>query len=84
MILIYLLLRYLFQIVKYYEKVNITDRSMIVKLEISSPLNYSQILDQQKFRPITKNCQFRTIAPDFWLDYTVEKCGHKIKTDESI
>ena len=45
---------YLFQIVKYYEKVNITDRSMIVKLEISSPLNYSQILDQQKFHSITK------------------------------
>ena len=53
MILISLLLRYLFQ-VKYYEKVNTTDRSMIVKLEISSPLNYSQILDQQKFRSITK------------------------------
>ena len=27
---------------------------MIVKLEISSLLNYSQILDQQKFRSITK------------------------------
>ena len=54
MILIYVLLRYLFQTVKYYEKVNITDRSMIVKLEISSPLNYSQTLDQQKFHSITK------------------------------
>ena len=54
MILIYVLLRYLFQTVKYYEKVNIIDRSMIVKLEISSPLNYSRILDQQKFRSITK------------------------------
>ena len=31
-ILIFVLLRYLFQTVKYYEKVNITDRSMIVKL----------------------------------------------------
>ena len=50
MILIYVLLRCLFQIVKYYEKVNIIDRSMIEKFEISSPLNYSQILDQQKFR----------------------------------
>ena len=54
MSLIYVLLRYLFQIVKYYEEVNIIDRSMIVKLEISSPLNYSKILDQQKFRSITK------------------------------
>ena len=54
MILIYVLLRYLFQIVKYYEKVNIIHRSMIVKLEISSPLNYSQILDQQKFGSVTK------------------------------
>ena len=60
---------YLFQIVKYYEKVNIIHRSMIVKLEISSRLNYSQILDQQKFRSMTKKkCQLRTIAPDFWLD----------------
>ena len=42
---------------------------MIVKLEISSRLNYSQILDQQKFRSMTKKkCQLRTIAPDFWLD----------------
>ena len=66
MILIFVLFRYLFQIVKYYEQVNITDRSMIVKLEISSPLNYSQILDQQKFRFITKKkCQLRRIAPDF-------------------
>ena len=42
---------------------------MIVKLEISSPLNYSQILDQQKFRSITKKLSVhKTIGPDFWPD----------------
>ena len=58
---------------------------MIVKLEISSPLNYSQILDQQKFRSMTKK-KMSTQDNSPWLLawLSSEEMQAYIKTDESI